>query len=105
MARDGPGSEMTEILRLQDDSVAAPCYARAMARITSLLVMFVLAIPFVTHAQEETKDHRDARMKWWREARFGMFIHWGIYSVPAGTYHDKQIPGIGEWIMHEARIP
>jgi alpha-L-fucosidase len=44
-------------------------------------------------------------MKWWREARFGMFIHWGIYSVPAGTYHGKQIPGIGEWIMHEARIP
>src|SRR3954454_9061222 len=58
------------------------------------------------HAQQqETKEQRDARMKWWREARFGMFIHWGIYSVPAGTYHGKQIPGIGEWIMHEARIP
>ncbi len=40
----------------------------------------------------ETPEQRDARMKWWREARFGMFIHWGVYSVPAGTYNGKQIP-------------
>ncbi len=53
----------------------------------------------------ETRAERDARMQWWREARFGMFIHWGIYSVPAGTYKDQQIGGIGEWIMNSARIP
>jgi len=53
----------------------------------------------------ETKQERDARMKWWREARFGMFIHWGVYSVPAGTYKGKRIPGIGEWIMYKAKIP
>jgi alpha-L-fucosidase len=53
----------------------------------------------------ETPAEHDARMKWWREARFGMFIHWGVYSVPAGTYHGKQIPGIGEWIMFRAKIP
>jgi alpha-L-fucosidase len=44
-------------------------------------------------------------MKWWREARFGMFIHWGVYSVPAGTYKGKQIPSIGEWIMNRGKIP
>src|SRR5216684_5088780 len=44
-------------------------------------------------------------MKWWREARFGLFIHWGIYSVPAGTYDGKQIPNIGEWIMNFGKIP
>jgi alpha-L-fucosidase len=54
---------------------------------------------------EETKEQLDARMKWWREARFGMFIHWGVYSVPAGTWNGKQIPGIGEWIMNRGRIP
>ncbi len=43
--------------------------------------------------------------KWWREARFGMFIHWGIYAVPAGVWKGREIPGIGEWIMHRARIP
>jgi alpha-L-fucosidase len=53
----------------------------------------------------ETPQQRDARMKWWREARFGMFIHWGVYSVPAGTYNGKRIPGIGEWIMHNGKIP
>jgi alpha-L-fucosidase len=53
----------------------------------------------------ETPAQKDARMKWWREARFGMFIHWGVYSVPAGTYDGKRIPGIGEWIMHDAKIP
>jgi alpha-L-fucosidase len=53
----------------------------------------------------ETAAHRDARMHWWREARFGMFIHWGVYSVPAGTYDGKQIPGIGEWIMCTGKIP
>jgi len=47
---------------------------------------------------------RDARMAWWREARFGMFIHWGVYAVPAGSYQDKQVPGIGEWIMNKGKI-
>jgi alpha-L-fucosidase len=53
----------------------------------------------------ETKAQRDARMAWWREARFGLFIHWGVYSVPAGYYHGKPIAGIGEWIMNRAKIP
>jgi alpha-L-fucosidase len=52
----------------------------------------------------ETPAQRDARMQWWREARFGMFIHWGLYSIPAGTWDGKQIPGIGEWIMNNASI-
>jgi alpha-L-fucosidase len=53
----------------------------------------------------ETPGERDARMQWWREARFGMFIHWGVYSVPAGTYDGQRISGAGEWIMHDGKIP
>jgi alpha-L-fucosidase len=53
----------------------------------------------------QTKAQRDARMAWWRNARFGMFIHWGLYAVPAGTWKGKQIPSIGEWIMNHAKIP
>src|SRR5580692_1366019 len=53
----------------------------------------------------ETKTERNARMKWWREAKFGMFIHWGVYSVPAGFYQGKSISGIGEWIMCTGKIP
>jgi len=54
---------------------------------------------------QESKEQHEARMAWWKDARFGMFIHWGIYSVPAGTYDGKQIPGIGEWIMNRGKIP
>jgi alpha-L-fucosidase len=55
---------------------------------------------------DETKQQRDARMAWWREARFGMFIHWGLYAVPAGTTNDgRKIEGIGEWIMLRGKIP
>ncbi len=53
----------------------------------------------------ETDAQRDARMEWWRDARFGMFIHWGLYAIPAGTWDGKQVPGIGEWIMDRANIP
>ena len=53
----------------------------------------------------KTKEQRDARMAWWREAKFGMFIHWGVYAVPAGTYRGKRIGGIGEWIMNRGKIP
>ena len=69
---------------------------------------------------EETQAQREQRMAWWRGARFGMFIHWGVYAVPAGIYNDKKIdelpdkiipesgkkvPNIGEWIMNRASIP
>ena len=43
-------------------------------------------------ARDETPEQRETRMQWWRQARFGMFIHWGVYSVPAGTYQGKRIP-------------
>jgi alpha-L-fucosidase len=51
----------------------------------------------------ETSAQRDARLAWWREAKFGLFIHWGVYAVPAGKYGDKTT--YGEWIMNSAKIP
>src|SRR5258708_28663847 len=61
--------------------------------------------PVVADWQKEFGPTHDQRMKWWREARFGMFIHWGVYSVPAGTYHGEQSKHIGEWIMRDFNIP
>jgi alpha-L-fucosidase len=58
-----------------------------------------------TDSTAETKEQRDQRMAWWREARFGMFIHWGLYAVPAGTWNGRQMPEIGEWVMSKYRIP
>ena len=71
----------------------------------SLLLAVLLALTAVAVEVPETPAQRDARMAWFREAKFGLFIHWGVYSVPAGTYKGQQIPGIGEWIMHRGKIP
>jgi len=38
---------------------------------------------------DQAKADRERRMKWWHEAKFGMFIHWGLYSIP----------GRHEWVM------
>jgi len=54
-----------------------------------------------TYAPEEISDGQ--RMEWWRDAKFGMFIHWGLYAVPAGEWGGKT--GYGEWILNSARIP
>jgi alpha-L-fucosidase len=48
---------------------------------------------------------QDAKMKWFREAKFGLFIHWGLYAVPAGEWKGQPVAGIGEWIMNRAKIP
>jgi len=68
--------------------------------------MLALAMPHAPlAASPETKAERDARMAWWRDARFGMFIHWGLYAVPAGEYKGQRSKEIGEWIMSWANIP
>jgi len=53
----------------------------------------------------ESAAQKDARMAWWRDARFGMFIHWGLYAVPAGTWKGERVTGLGEWIQERAKIP
>ena len=53
----------------------------------------------------ETAAQRDARMAWWREARYGMFIHWGVYAQLAGHYKGEPIGRYGEQIMLHAKIP
>src|SRR6266498_1060027 len=73
----------------------------AQHRSTRLLAPASLAAPPLT----ETEAERDQRMKWWREARFGMFIHWGLYSVPAGVWKGEQSKHIGEWLMLDYKIP
>jgi len=52
-------------------------------------------------AAAEPESTHDARMAWWREARFGMFVHWGLYSGLAGTWDGKKVADHGgmEWIQ------
>ncbi|MGE7774049.1 alpha-L-fucosidase [Chitinophaga sp. NPDC101104] len=46
----------------------------------------------------------DQRIAWWREARFGCFIHWGVYSVPGGLWKGKKVGGYAEHLMRKEKI-
>lgn len=80
----------------------------------AILAAFFLALALgACHSSKKTvytKDYlnesdaeRNQRMEWWRDARFGLFIHWGLYAVPAGEWGDKNT--YGEWIRTTAEIP
>ena len=56
-----------------------------------------------TQGQPETEAEREARIAWWREARFGLFIHWGLYAIPAGEWKGETRHA--EWILTTAQIP
>lgn len=84
------------------------------------IVMFVAAlvnavtVPAAESAKQpgaaqaaESQQPRDERLQWWRQARFGMFMHWGLYAIPAGEWKglEKKKDLWGEWIMERAQIP
>jgi alpha-L-fucosidase len=76
----------------------------------------VLAVSFPSFAQSAPPDV-NGRMSWWREAKFGMFIHWGVYSVFENRYDGADVNGNpvhynvqnsmvpSEWIMYHTLIP
>jgi len=51
----------------------------------------------------ESEEYKE-RLAWFREAKYGLFIHWGLYAIPAGEWKGKPVPGLGEWIMNRAQI-
>jgi alpha-L-fucosidase len=74
---------------------------------TTLLMAGLVLLSCSAFAQknslEESKADKAKRMQWWTDDTFGMFIHWGLYAVPAGEYNGKG--GGAEWIMETHKIP
>lgn len=69
-------------------------------------ILIVLSVCLLAGIARGQSVNKDARMAWWRAARFGMFIHWGVYSQWGGVYHGhKQAHGGAEWIMNRCKIP
>jgi alpha-L-fucosidase len=56
-------------------------------------------------ATSAARAEHDRRMAWWRDARFGLFIHWGLYAIPAGAYRGERYAIAGEWLMQTVPIP
>jgi alpha-L-fucosidase len=77
------------------------------------LILLATCTSQIGHAQEsnpdpyanETKEQRDARLAWFREAKFGLMITWGMHAVPAGTHNGEKIGAYGEHIMRVGQIP
>jgi alpha-L-fucosidase len=69
------------------------------------LLMLLAACGAIAGGAGETRAGRDARMAWWRDARFGMFVHWGLYSGLAGTWDGKPVATSGgmEWIQERVK--
>ncbi len=82
----------------------------SMMKLALIAGMILVAAEFVyadeqTNSISESAQERDARMSWWREARFGMFVHWGLYSGLAGTWKDQKVGDQGgmEWIQQRVQ--
>jgi alpha-L-fucosidase len=82
--------------------------AAALLRSAAAAIALTLAAAPAARTRAQSPDDEAAkreRLRWFHEAKYGLFIHWGLYAVPAGEWKGKRIPGIGEWIMNRAKIP
>ena len=61
--------------------------------------------PPTTIVPFETEEEYSSRMHWWKDAKYGMFIHFGLYSILGGEYNGKVTPKIAEWIQNTLKIP
>ena len=46
-----------------------------------------------------------SKLDWFKEAKYGLFIHFGIYALPGGEWHGEMSPHGSEWIMKNMKIP
>ena len=69
--------------------------------ITLVYIIFSLILG-CTGIEPEKSD--EDPFAWWQEARFGMFIHWGLYALPAGEWKGIEVPYIAEWLMKREQI-
>lgn len=67
------------------------------------VLILLLLTQFLFAQNPESAAEKTQRMTWWKDAKFGLFIHWGIYAVAAGEYNGQK--NYGEWLMYEAKIP
>src|SRR5262252_3411733 len=76
-------------------------------KITKVTLFFVSFASFVVFvAGQPARDPaKEKRLTWFRDAKYGLFIHWGLYAIPAGEWKGQHSLGLGEWIMFRSRIP
>ncbi len=82
-----------------------------MKRLHTALITALAALALVSSAAAQappdpyTPEAREARLAWFKQAKYGLFIHWGLYAIPAGEWKGKRCLGLGEWIMNRCKVP
>jgi len=75
------------------------------------LAAALLGVAAVVHGAAQTPapgvpdPAKEKRLEWFREAKYGMFIHWGLYAVPAGEWKGQRCLGLGGWLMNRCKGP
>ncbi len=69
-----------------------------------IIGMFSHFSPLQAQSKTAPEHRTTSNMDWWENGRFGMFVHWGLYSQAAGKWNGEPVKGIGEWIMNSAHI-
>jgi alpha-L-fucosidase len=81
----------------------------SMKNILATGLFFVLLVSIVSCTNTDDASIKEAAdqppLEQFKEMKFGMFIHWGLYAVPAGEWKGKYVWGIGEWIQYREKIP
>jgi alpha-L-fucosidase len=73
--------------------------------VVCLLPLLALMPSAQTPGPRPADPAREKRLEWFRDAKYGLFIHWGLYAIPAGEWQGKRSLGLGEWIMNRSKIP
>lgn len=76
-------------------------------KVIILLITLLSFFQTISNVQAQKNNTDDIKMSWWKAAKFGMFIHWGLYSIPAGNWKSEKTPlgGGAEWIECTLKIP
>src|SRR5438552_5769749 len=76
-----------------------------------IFVVLIFAVSVAAHVGRAQTPRaapdpaKEKRLEWFRDAKYGLFIHWGLYAIPAGEWQGKRSLGLGEWIMNRSTIP
>ena len=92
-------------MRHRSPTITRHTWTDILPLVVCLLSLLGLVLSAQTNPPRPADPAREKRLEWFRDAKYGLFIHWGLYAIPAGEWQGKRSLGLGEWIMNRSKIP